>query len=84
MIHKDYIPGATEKSHTTIPHGFDYWNPAWKIENGKVVKPSISKEETVEVKQEKSAYFKCNKCEFETKNERGMKIHVKVKHKAEQ
>ena len=60
---RHYVKDSSEIQQSTVPYGFNYWEPGWKLVNGKVVKPPKD-------------IFVCNSCEFEG-TEVILKEHVK-------
>ncbi len=79
----DYDPNPNS-DQALNPHGYDFWNPAWKIgEDGKVIKTQADDMPKVESAHEEKgdAYFQCNQCDFKTDHEPSMKSHVTRKHK---
>lgn len=80
----DYDPNPNS-DQATIPQGYDFWRPDWKVaEDGTLIK-STSQDEMLKKTEDlaESAYFQCNQCDFKTAHEPSIKTHVTRMHKKE-
>ena len=86
-----------ESIPNTVPQGFDFWEPHWRLEekivNGKTVRLIIKNEPKKAVNAvipspstdtpvtTGETFFKCDKCDYTSTKKQGIVMHVMKKHK---
>jgi hypothetical protein len=81
-VQYDYVPGDNGNNTPKISHHYEYWRPEWKLVNGQIIKPVANAVKEITAKAPESVdVFSCNHCDFISKSESGMKIHVSRAHK---